>query len=164
MVMVSAAGSGVADTRPAAGFPRDGVLEVASPGAAAAGWPRAFPVADVNEVPEFLAGVVGGRFVPVVAVGDGHGLQVDGQVRPMVHRPEPPDSIPAVPAGWLVISATVPAVGSASAVPAGRTGSWRRWPSGLSPRPATGAGPVPRSRSYPAGGAGASVGGGVPVL
>jgi hypothetical protein len=76
-MMVTAAGSGIAGTRAAAGFPGDRVFEVASAGAAAAGTPGAFPVTDVDEVPEFVAGVVGAGFVPVVAVADGERLKVD---------------------------------------------------------------------------------------
>jgi len=85
VVMMTTAGPGVTAASPPALFPGDGMLEIAALGAAAAGWPRAFPVADVDEVPEPVAGVVGGRFVPMVAVGDSEGLQVDGQVRPGVH-------------------------------------------------------------------------------
>ena len=81
MVMTTA-GTAVAGAGQAAIFERDGVLVVASGCVAAAGRPAAGAVPDLDEVAEFIAGVVGGGLVPVVAVVDRNGLKIDGQFRP----------------------------------------------------------------------------------
>ena len=108
MMVVATAGPGVAGTRRAAGFPGNGVLEVAAAGGPPAGRPRAFAVPDVDQVPELVAGVVGAGVVPVVAAGDRDRFQVDAQVRAAGSRPQPPGPVPAVPA--ILAVPAVPAV------------------------------------------------------
>src|SRR5208283_2944963 len=76
VMVVAAAGARVAGAGFPAGFPGDGVLEIAALRGPAAGWPGALAVAYFDEVAELVAGVVGAGFVPVVAVIDGDRFQV----------------------------------------------------------------------------------------
>ena len=82
MVVMAAAGAAVTGAGQATIFKRDGVLVVAAGGVAPAGRPAAGAVPDLDEVAEFIARVVGGGPVPVVAVVDRDGLKIDGQFRP----------------------------------------------------------------------------------
>jgi hypothetical protein len=58
------------------------VLIVAAACVAPARRPVAVPVADLDEVAEFIARVVSAGLVPVVAVVDRNGLKINGQLRP----------------------------------------------------------------------------------
>ena len=95
MVVVPAAGAGVAGAGAAAGFPGDGVLEVAAPCVAQARRVGAVAVADVDQVAECLAGVVRGGLVAVVAFGDGEGFGAGGQGGAAAGYLEPPGPVPA---------------------------------------------------------------------
>ena len=153
-------------------FPGNRVLEVAAAGVAPAGRPGAFAVADVDQVPELVAGVVRAGVVPVVAAGDREGFEVDGQVRAVGYRPQPPGPVLAVrrrcsgrsrsgPPGGPVPGLRVRRIGLVPGGPGRTCLPGRPW-SGLgSGCPA--AGPA-RAAVWPAGGAGAAVRGGVPVL
>ena len=82
-MMMTTAGPAVTCAGQAAIFERDGVVVVAAGGVALAGRPIAGAVADLDEVAESVAGVVGGGPVPVVTVVDRNGLKIDGQLRPV---------------------------------------------------------------------------------
>ena len=81
MVVMAAAGATVTGAGQATVFERGGVLVVAAGGVALAGRPRAGAVPDFDEVAEFIAGVVGGGLVPVIAGADRDGCQVNRQFR-----------------------------------------------------------------------------------
>ena len=96
VVVVPAAGSGVARAGPAAFFPGHGVLEVAGAGVPAARRPGALPVPDFYQVAEPVAGLVSGGLVPVVAAGDGERADVDGVVPAGgAGGGQPPPAVPA---------------------------------------------------------------------
>ena len=79
VMMMTTAGPGVTRTRPAAFFPGDGMLEVATLGGPPAQWIVHSP-SRISTRCSAAAGVVRGGLVPVVAFGDGNGFQVGGQV------------------------------------------------------------------------------------
>ncbi len=81
MMVMTTTGTPVTCTGQAAIFERSGVLVVAAGSVTLAGRPIAGAVPDLDEVPEFIAGVVGGGLVPVIAVTDRDGFQVNRQFR-----------------------------------------------------------------------------------
>jgi hypothetical protein len=82
VMVMATAGPAVARTGESALFPGHGVLVFAAAGVAPAGRPAAVPVADLDEMAEFVAGVVSAGLVLVVTVVDRNGLKIDGQLRP----------------------------------------------------------------------------------
>jgi hypothetical protein len=70
VMVMTTAGTAVTGACQAAIFERDCVLVVAAGGLALTGRPIAGAVPDLDEVAEFIAGVVGGGLVPVIAVAD----------------------------------------------------------------------------------------------
>ena len=94
MMVVPAPGPRVTGAGPSALIPRDCVLEVTSAGRPAARRPGALAVADLDQVPQCVAGLVTGRFVAVVAVSDRQRLDTD-QKFPASPRPQSPASVPA---------------------------------------------------------------------
>ena len=76
------------------------MLEVTATGDAAAGRPRAFPVAYLDQMAEPVAGIVRRCLVPVIAVGHRDRLKVHGQVRTAGGQAQPPGPVPAGWAGW----------------------------------------------------------------
>jgi hypothetical protein len=82
VMVMTTPGPAVASAGESALIPGHGVLVIAAAGVAPAGRPAAVPVADLDEVAEFIAGVVSAGLVPVVTVVDRNGLQIDGQLRP----------------------------------------------------------------------------------
>ena len=81
VMVVTAAGPRIARATAAAVFPENGVFEIAAGCGAAAGRIVAFPISDLHQMPEVVAGVMGGGLVAVVAVADRDGFQVHGQAR-----------------------------------------------------------------------------------
>ena len=59
------------------------MLKVAVPGVPVAGRERAGVVADLDQVPEAVVGLVAVRLVAVVAFQRGHGFQAHGQFPPV---------------------------------------------------------------------------------
>ena len=76
----SAPGAGVARARPAALVVGHRVFEVALPGVPVAGRERAGLVADLDQVPQLVVGLVGVGLVAMVALVGGHGFQWHGEL------------------------------------------------------------------------------------
>jgi hypothetical protein len=81
VMVMTTSGTAVTGAGQATIFERSGVLVVAACGVALTGRPIAGAVPDLDEVAEFIAGVVGGGLVPVIAVADRDGFQVNRQFR-----------------------------------------------------------------------------------
>src|SRR6516165_4281307 len=75
-----------------------GVFEVAVPGVPGAGGEGALAVADLDQVPQRVAGLVAARLVPVVAAGDRDRSELGGEF-PAAGQGEYPGSVPVWRAG-----------------------------------------------------------------
>src|SRR5689334_21033737 len=87
LMALAASGSGVAAAGPAAFVVRHGMLEVGLRGVPRTGRKGAFPVADLDQVPEGGVGLIGMRFMPVIAFDCGDRLQSHGELPGVTRLP-----------------------------------------------------------------------------
>src|SRR6266702_4568549 len=98
LVAAAAARRAVAGAGPAALVVGGRVLEIAAAGVPRAGRERALAVADLNQVPQRVAGLVAARLMPVIAIGHRHRAEPDGKLPP-AGQGERPRPVPARRAG-----------------------------------------------------------------
>ena len=113
LVAAAATRTRVTATRPPALVVGDRMLEIAVAGMPRTRRERTFPVPDLHQVPEGVAGLVGMRFVPMVAVGHWNGAELDGEL-PAVGEGEVPGAVSIWRAGIVLAGErprAVPAIG-----------------------------------------------------